>query len=209
MKKVRGRRGFTLVELIVVIAIIALIAAILVPVMLGMVTRAKISSMNSTASEIRKCMNIFLLESGGTGYGLNSLSEVKFNITIGRNNNAVTWNCACTGSCSGEDGVTWGTPASYVPSQDVSNTTSGETMLCAALHNKFAQLDNCSIVIVLANGRCTFVAYTSDLSTVIPESEYPAINNGAPDATFAWDGNTAGISPSGYVIGTSPPVDIA
>lgn len=44
--------GFTLVELIVVIAIVGVLAAILVPSMLGYVTKAKFSSANATAKSL-------------------------------------------------------------------------------------------------------------------------------------------------------------
>ncbi len=56
------KKGFTLIELIVVIAIIGVLAAILCPSMLGYVKKSKIQSANTTASSIYKAVNSAITE---------------------------------------------------------------------------------------------------------------------------------------------------
>lgn len=82
LQKLKAKKGFTLVELIVVIAIIGVLAAILVPTMLGYVENSRITSMDQVAKTIKDAAQVAATEMDTQGIGLNTTTlEVKGTFT--------------------------------------------------------------------------------------------------------------------------------
>lgn len=62
LKKVQSKKGFTLVELIVVIAILAILAAVLIPAINGWVQKAGVSAAKNNASTVKSAASIMFTE---------------------------------------------------------------------------------------------------------------------------------------------------
>ena len=61
-----SRKGFTLIELMVVILIVGILAAVAIPIMRGRIDQAKWSEGNSAAGSIRTAVRAYIAEKGPT-----------------------------------------------------------------------------------------------------------------------------------------------
>jgi len=76
MKQVNNKRGFTLIEIMVVIVILALLAALVAPKLMGRTDDAKIGTTKTQIKQIETALKLYKLDNGvfpGTEQSLNAL----------------------------------------------------------------------------------------------------------------------------------------
>lgn len=203
MKKLNNKKGFTLVELIVVIAIIGVLAAILIPTMIGYVTRSYVTNANATASKLRDSVTYFLTEANANDYGMFKSETAVCDVDITVTNSL--WSITLTDNsvfiCHG--GMTW--PSTGVGQKDDSMaTTDATSRLAIYLAESFRDIKDAHIEFKLVGGVCVALYITTDTTNEI--SGIPEFGNGTPwdVESYHWDYQNQGVTLEGYVVGTSP-----
>jgi type IV pilus assembly protein PilA len=77
------RKGFTLIELMVVILIVGILAAASIPLMRGRVDSAKWSEANATAGTIRSAVRVYFAEKGSSADIVGALDDADIQSALG------------------------------------------------------------------------------------------------------------------------------
>ncbi|MGN0611875.1 MAG: prepilin-type N-terminal cleavage/methylation domain-containing protein [Ruminiclostridium sp.] len=217
LQKLKAKKGFTLVELIVVIAIIGVLAAILIPTMLGFVTSSRVTSANSTAASIKKQIDNFLTDADTAGYGMKQSASATANITFkvdgdGKWDTTITTGAYAPGavdlSVAFKNDSKWGTTGIATDiTKDSSKASAADAveLLTIDLASVFPDVKNSYIFAYCEGGKTLYVAYTADGDST--PSDLPTQDE-FEQGVCEWDGNTAGITSDGITLGTAPALSL-
>ncbi len=182
LQALKAKKGFTLVELIVVIAIIGVLAAILVPTMLGYVTSSRVTSANTTASELKNAVNNFITTMDTKGYTFDRAGSHTCVITMDE----------------GDDGV----GVDFSEDSFKSGVETDIEAACAKQIDDDFGFSKVYAIIYIENGKpvgCAYSPDASDCSSIFESADF----TGDTKAFTGWV-DTDGIASDGLIYGTNP-----
>lgn len=193
--KAASKKGFTLIELVVVVAIIGVLAGLLVPTMFDAVTNSRIASAQQTAKVIRdRSAEFFTKMDTQMHTHVGEVQKVVITVDNG------TWSMTGGSAADWVDGVNhWNTLPGV---SDSGNDPRQNTELLSSLAVSAQSIGTAYIEMYVEYAHVVGVTVIEGASA--PAGTMPAAQDFA-DRTFGYGGgNRAGRMQDGTIIGTAP-----
>lgn len=192
LQALKAKKGFTLVELVVVIAIIGVLAAILVPTMIGVVQDSNITSANTTASQIKTQATTFLTKADAAKHSIRATSNgatdvLKFTVS------STGWTNASSAAVTFGNNTTWKLLG-----------TDKNTNFQAYMADVLRDFKNGYVEIYIKNAAVIgVIAVPGGVETDIPDAlQTNTVWEGAQQIN--WPNNKAGVGNNTIIVGTAP-----